>query len=83
MLVVAVVVEKVCAAALIPFKVYNPLLLQMALPAPSFVNTALVVVKLPPVTLKVLVTIDVDVKFPVNKLVELNVPLNILLPAIV
>ena len=43
-LVEAVVVEKVCAAALIPFKVYNPLLLHTALPAPSFVNTAFAVV---------------------------------------
>jgi len=41
-LVEAVVVEKVCAAALIPFKVYNPLLLQTALPVPSVVKTALV-----------------------------------------
>ena len=43
-LVDAVVVEKVCEAALIPFKVYNPLLLHTALPAPSFVNTAFAVV---------------------------------------
>ena len=43
-LVAAVVVENVCPAALIPFKVYKPLLLHTALPDPSVVNTALVVV---------------------------------------
>ena len=43
-LVAAVVVENVCPDALIPFKVYKPLLLHIALPVPSVVNTALVVV---------------------------------------
>ena len=70
MLVEAVVVEKVCAAALIPFKVYNPLLLQTALPVPSFVNTAFVLVKVPPVTLKVFVTSEVAVSVPVFNEVE-------------
>ena len=64
-LVAAVVVENVCDAAVIPFKVYNPLLPHTALPVPSFVKTALVVVKLPPVTLNVFVTSDVVVKVPV------------------
>ena len=44
MLVAVVVVEKVCEGAVIPFKVYNPLLLQIAFPVPSVVNTALVAV---------------------------------------
>ena len=43
MLVAVVVVEKVCESAEIPFKVYNPLLLQIAFPVPSVVNTAFVV----------------------------------------
>ena len=51
---------------MIPFKVYNPLPPHTALPLPSFVKTALVVVKLPPVTLNVFVTSDVVVKVPLS-----------------
>ena len=65
MLVAAVVVENVCDAAVIPFNVYNPLLFHVALPLPSLVKTAPVVVKLPPVTLNVFVTSEVDVIVPV------------------
>ena len=50
---------------MIPFNVYNPLPPHTALPLPSFVKTALVVVKLPPVTLNVFVTSEVVVKVPV------------------
>ena len=57
-------------------------ILQVAFPVASLVKT-LADPSVPPVTLKFVVTIDVDVKFPVTKLVELNVPLNVLLPAIV
>jgi len=64
-LVAAVVVENVCDAAVIPFNVYNPLLFHVALPLPSLVKTAPVVVKLPPVTLNVFVTSEVDVIVPV------------------
>ena len=44
MLVAAVVVENVCDAAVIPFNVYKPLPPHVALPLPSLVKTAPVVV---------------------------------------
>jgi hypothetical protein len=59
-----VVVENVCPVAVIPFKVYNPLLPHVALPYASEVNTAFGVI-VPPVTLNVFVTSEVDVKVPV------------------
>jgi len=59
-----VVVVNVCPAAVIPFKVYNPLLPHVALPYASDVNTAFDVI-VPPVTLIVFVTSEVVVKVPV------------------
>jgi hypothetical protein len=58
------VVENVCDAAVIPFKVYSPLLPHVALPYASDVNTAFDVI-VPPVTLIVFVTSEVVVKVPV------------------
>jgi len=59
-----VVVENVCDAAFKPFNVYNPLLPHTALPYASEVNTAFGVI-VPPVTLIVFVTSEVDVIDPV------------------
>ena len=71
-----VVVENVCPAAVIPFKVYNPLLPQVALPYASEVNTAFGV-NVPPVTLNVFVTSEVDVKVPVLSDVDEIFPVDV------
>ena len=64
-LVEVVVAANVCPVAVMPFNVYNPLPPHVALPLPSLVRTAPVVVNEPPVTFSVLVTNDVAVTVPV------------------
>jgi hypothetical protein len=73
-LVEVVVAANVWPVAVIPFNVYNPLPPHVALPLPSLVKTAPVVVKLPPVTLNVFVTSDVDVIVPVFNEVDEILP---------
>ncbi len=63
-------VVKDCVPEVIPFKEINPFVPQVAFPNASEVKTALAVI-VPPVTLNVFVTSEVDVNVPV--LIEVDV----------
>ena len=79
------VVPLIVAPAALAVVVMDPTEIEVhvAFPLASLVKTFPAVGD-PPVTLKLPVTVDVEVKFPVKtKLVELSVPLNVLSPAMV